>query len=123
MRLCCVRCVSAECTRKTREAQVWSLVYTRRRACAVPRSVLRSGWDGADWVDGAGGAVVVRARAGAVAVQVAACALEVDEVALADVAADPADVDRRGFASFGNGANSGTCSDPGMDALQDVLAF
>ena len=46
-----------------------------------------------------------------------------DEVALADVAADPADVDRRGFASFGNGANSGTCFDPGMDALQDVLAF
>lgn len=84
----------------------------------MPRSVLRSGPDGADRVDGAGGAVVVRARAGAVAVQITARAFQVDEVALADVAADPAvDVDRRGFASFGNGANSGTCSDPGMDAL------
>ena len=102
---------------KTRGAQVCSLVCTWWRACAAPRSVLRSRPDDADRVDRAGGAVAVHAHAGAVAVQITARALQVDEVALADVAADPADVDRRGFASFGNGANSGTCSDPGMDAL------
>ena len=118
-----MRVCGRECTRKTRETQVCSLVCTRRRACAVPRSVLRSGRDGADRVDRAGGAVAIHAHAGAVAVQITARAFQVDEVALADVAADRADVDRRGFASFGNGANSGTCSDPGMDALQDVLAF
>ncbi len=88
----------------------------------APRSILRSRPDDADRVDRVGGAVAVD-PAGAVAVQITARAFQVDEVALADVAADPADVDRRGFASFGNGANSGTCSDPGMDALQDVLAF
>ena len=38
----------------------------------------------------------------------------VDVADRADVAADPADVDRRGFASFGNGANSETfCSGDG----------
>ena len=63
------------------------LWYTRWRACAMPRLVLRSGPDGADRVDGAGGAVAV--PSGAVAVQVAV-ALQVDEVAPAGVAADPA---------------------------------
>ena len=53
------------------------------------RSVLRSGRDDADRVDGAGGAVGIRVPAGAVAVQVVAFALEVDEVAPAGVAADP----------------------------------
>ena len=56
----------------------------------APRSVLRSGPDGADRVDGAGRAVAVGAPAGAVAAQVAAAALQVDEVAPAGVAADPA---------------------------------
>ena len=54
----------------------------------APRSVLRSGPDGADRVNRAGGAVA--AHAGAVAVQVAAFALEVDEIAPAGVAADQA---------------------------------
>ena len=120
---CDGRICGRECTRKTRGTQVCSLVCTWWRACAAPRSVLRSRPDDADRADRAGGAVAVHAHAGAVAVQITAQAFQVDEVALADVAADPADVDRRGFASFGNGANSGTCSDPGMDALQDVLAF
>eukprot|EP01043_Picozoa_sp_COSAG02_P039318 COSAG02_NODE_3096_length_7380_cov_36.086910_1_plen_94_part_00 len=55
----------------------------------MTRSVLRSGWDGADRVDGAGGAVAV-ASAGAVAVQIAAFVLQVDELAPAGVAADAA---------------------------------
>ena len=80
----------------------------------MPRLVLRSGPDGVDRVDGAGGAVVV-VPAGDVAVQVHVVfrALEVDEVASTGVAADPA-VHRHGFASFGNGANSETfCSGDG----------
>ena len=84
-----LRVCGREYTRETRETQVWSLVCTRRRACAVPHSVLRSGPDDADRVDGVGGAVAVGARAGAVAVQVVAFALEMDEVAPAGVAADP----------------------------------
>ena len=86
----------------------------------TPRSVLRSGPDDADRVDGVGGAVVVGKHAGVVAVQVAAFALEVDEVAPAGVAADRA-VDRLVSPASVMVPTVGR-SDLGMDALQDVLA-
>ena len=87
----------------------------------MPRSVLRSRPDGADRVNGAGGAVAVRAPAGAIAVQVAVFAPEVDEVEPAGVAADPA-VDRL-VSPASVMVPTVRRSDLGMDALQDVLAF